>query len=114
MSKFAIKGLFCSLIQTLTITPCPSNAWLSIMDKRCASGWKEIQDLKESSDNSARLEELQHKFMLLLSADYQVVQQVRKSVVSIFGSNTFTEQINRPCFCSMINNSKQIIGGHLQ
>ena len=69
---------------------------------------------KKSSDNSAKLEELQHKFTFLLSADYQIVQQVRKSVVSIFGSNTFTEQINRPCFCSMINNSKQIIGGHLQ
>ena len=65
--------------------------------------------LKKSSDNSARLKELQHKFTLLLSADYQIVQQVRKSVISIFGSNTFTEQINRACFCLMINNSKVII-----
>ena len=42
------------------------------MKMRCASDWKEIQELQKSSDNSARLEELQHKFTLILSADYQM------------------------------------------
>ena len=42
-----------------------------LIDK-CAQEWKEIQDLQSSPDNSGRLNELQQKFTLVLSADYQM------------------------------------------
>ena len=41
------------------------------MKTKCASDWKEIQDLPNTEENHRRME-LQHKFTLILSADYQM------------------------------------------
>ena len=41
------------------------------MKDRCAKDWKEIQELQTSGGSSEHLRDLQHKFTLVLSADYQ-------------------------------------------
>ena len=40
------------------------------MKENCAREEKEIQDLPNTTENSEKLKELQHKFTLVVSADY--------------------------------------------
>ena len=42
------------------------------MKEKCASEWKEIQNLSSIEENSEQLKDLQHRFTLVLSADYQM------------------------------------------
>lgn len=42
------------------------------MKNKCARDWKEIQDLPNTEENHQHLMDLQHKFTLVLSADYQM------------------------------------------